>query len=481
MTAMTGMRAFFLKRSSSLNMMSDAVTVPPVLLIRTISALTLGSSSAFLSSSRRRTRSGTRGGGAPMTRVGDEPSSLMNPGMSVKRIFARPEPSTVRSSRGLIRGVRSIETSEQPAASRTSKRKIARDRMPAVYPAGLNGVPALWDNRWVTPDLQLTLDDVRGAAQRLANRIYRTPVIASQPFDDASGCRVFFKCENLQIAGSFKIRGALNKLRSLTAAERSRGVIAYSSGNHAQGVALAAQMVGTSAIICMPTDAPALKVEATRGYGAEIVFYDRLKDDRAAVARRLADETGRVLVPPYDDPAIMAGQGTAALELFEEVPALDALVTPVGGGGLMAGCSTVARSLSPQITIVGVEADTANDTYLSLQKGERVTIPPPPTIADGIRPQSPGELTFPILRENLSAVALVSDAEIIAAVRFLALRTRVVVEPTGAVGAAAVLTRKLAVPAGARIGVVLSGGNLDPDLLIRILRGELSGSGVSAG
>jgi len=341
--------------------------------------------------------------------------------------------------------------------------------MPAVYPAGLNGVRALWDNRRVTPDLQLTLDDVQGAAQRLANRIYRTPVISSQPFDDASGCRVFFKCENLQIAGSFKIRGALNKLRSLTAAERGRGVIAYSSGNHAQGVALAAQMVGTSAIICMPTDAPALKVEATRGYGAEIVFYDRLKDDRAAVARRLADETGRVLVPPYDDPAIMAGQGTAALELFEEVPALDVLVTPVGGGGLMAGCSTVARSLSPQITIVGVEADTANDTYLSLQKGERVTIPPPPTIADGIRPQSPGELTFPILQRNLTGVALVSDAEIVAAVRFLALRARIIVEPTGAVGAAAVLTGKLAVPRAARVGVVLSGGNVDPELLLQIL------------
>ena len=166
----------------------------------------------------------------------------------------------------------------------------------------------------------------------------------------------------------------------------------------------------------------------------------------------------------------MAGQGTAALELFEEVPSLDALVTPVGGGGLMAGCSTVARSLSPGIAIIGVEADTANDTYLSLQKGERVTIPPPPTIADGIRPQSPGELTFPILRENLAGMALVSDAEIVAAVRFLALRARVIVEPTGAVGAAAVLTGKLAVPAGARIGVVLSGGNVDPDLLLQILQ-----------
>jgi len=300
----------------------------------------------------------------------------------------------------------------------------------------------------VTADSRLTIEDVRAAAQRLAGRIHRTPVISSAAFDDASGCHVFFKCENLQRAGSFKIRGALNKLLLLTATERARGVVAYSSGNHAQGVALAARMVGTTAIICMPTDAPALKVEATRGYGAEIVFYDRLKDDRAAAARRLVDETGRVLVPPYDDPAIMAGQGTAALELFQEVSALDAIVTPVGGGG--------------------VEADTANDTYLSLQKGERVTIPPPPTIADGIRPQCPGELTFPILRENLSEVALVSDDAILAAVRFLALRVRVITEPTGAVGAAAVLSGKLA--RGARVGVVLSGGNVDPELLIEILQ-----------
>jgi len=323
----------------------------------------------------------------------------------------------------------------------------------------------------VTAAPLLTIDDVHAAARRLSDRIHRTPVITSQAFDDASGSQVFFKCENLQRAGSFKIRGALNKLLSLTSAERARGVVAYSSGNHAQGVALAARIVGTTAIICMPTDAPALKVEATRGYGAEIVFYDRLKDDRAAVARGLVEKTGRVLVPPYDDPAIMAGQGTAALELFQDVPSLDALVTPVGGGGLMAGCSTVARNLAPGIAVIGVEADTANDTYLSLQKGERVTIPPPSTIADGIRPQSPGELTFPILRENLSAVVLVSDAEIVAAVRFLALSVRVIAEPTGAVGAAAVLAGKLAVPRGARIGVVLSGGNLDPDLLIQILRG----------
>jgi len=315
-----------------------------------------------------------------------------------------------------------------------------------------------------------TIDDVHAAAGRLLGKIHRTPVIASESFDDASGYRVSFKCENLQRAGSFKIRGALNKLLSLPAAERGRGVVAYSSGNHAQGVALAARMVGTSAVICMPTDAPTLKVEATRNYGAEIVFYDRMKDDRAALAQRIASETGRVLVPPYDDYAIMAGQGTAALELFQDVPSLDALVTPVGGGGLMAGCATVAKSLLPSLAVIGVEADTANDTYLSLQKGERVTIPPPPTIADGIRVTSPGTLTFPILRERLTGVSLVTDAEIVAAVRMLALRARIVVEPTGAVGAAAVLAGKLTVPRGARVGVVLSGGNIDPDLLIRILQ-----------
>jgi len=315
-----------------------------------------------------------------------------------------------------------------------------------------------------------TIDDVHAAAGRLLGKIHRTPVIASESFDDASGYRVSFKCENLQRAGSFKIRGALNKLLSLPAAERGRGVVAYSSGNHAQGVALAARMVGTSAVICMPTDAPTLKVEATRNYGAEIVFYDRMKDDRAALAQRIASETGRVLVPPYDDYAIMAGQGTAALELFQDVPSLDALVTPVGGGGLMAGCATVAKSLLPSLAVIGVEADTANDTYLSLQKGERVTIPPPPTIADGIRVTSPGALTFPILRERLTGVSLVTDAEIVAAVRMLALRARIVVEPTGAVGAAAVLAGKLTVPRGARVGVVLSGGNIDPDLLIRILQ-----------
>ena len=317
----------------------------------------------------------------------------------------------------------------------------------------------------------LTIDDVRAAARRLGNRIHRTPVISSQSFDDASGFTVFFKCENLQRAGAFKIRGALNKLLTLTPQERARGVVAFSSGNHAQGVALAARMVGTTAVVCMPKDAPPLKVEATRNYGAEIVVYDRHTEDREQVARAVMERTGRVLVPPYDDFAIMAGQGTAALELLEDVPSLDALLAPVGGGGLMAGCSTVARALFPGLQVFGVETETANDTYLSLRRGERVTIPPPPTIADGIRLTTPGALTFPILKSNLADMLLVSDEEVRAAVRFLALRARIVVEPTGAVPAAAVLGRHLPLGRGARVGVVLSGGNIEPSLLIEILKG----------
>lgn len=318
----------------------------------------------------------------------------------------------------------------------------------------------------------LSLDDIRAAARRLAGRVTRTPVLTSEAWDAATGHHVFLKSESLQRAGSFKIRGALNRVLTLSPADVRRGVLAFSSGNHAQGVALAARLVGTTALIVMPKDAPALKVEATRGYGAEIVFYDRQTEDREAIARRLAADTGRVLVPPFDDYAIMAGQGTAALELLEDAPGLDALVTPVGGGGLMAGCSTVARALRPDISIVGVEADTANDTYLSLRKGERVTIAPPPTIADGIRLTTPGALTFPILQRNRVEIVLVTDDEIRAAVRALALKARIVVEPTGAVGAAAVLAGTLSLPPGARVGVVLSGGNIDPAVLIEILRGR---------
>jgi threonine dehydratase len=315
----------------------------------------------------------------------------------------------------------------------------------------------------------LSIDDVRAAARRLEHRVYRTPVVRSAWWDELTGGQVFFKCESLQRTGSFKIRGALNKLSTLTEDERRRGVVAFSSGNHAQGVALAARLVGTSAVICMPADAPRMKVEATRADGAEIVTYDRLRDDREALGRAIAAETGRVLVPPFDDYAIMAGQGTAALELVEDVPSLDVLVTPVGGGGLMAGCSTVARSLVPGIKIFGVEPDTGQDTYLSLQQGRRVSVPPPPTIADGVRTTEPGEKTFPVLQANIDGILLVSDPEIVAALRALAFRARLVVEPTGAVGAAALLAGKVPVGSGARVGVVLSGGNVDPDLLARLL------------
>jgi threonine dehydratase len=315
----------------------------------------------------------------------------------------------------------------------------------------------------------LTLEDVKAAARRLEGRIHRTPVLTSRALDEATGHAVLLKCENLQRAGAFKIRGALNKLLSLGADERARGVVAFSSGNHAQGVARAARMTSTAATILMPTDAPALKLAATRGYGAEVVFYDRQTEDREARARALVADTKRVLVPPYDDYAIMAGQGTAALELLADAPDLDVLLTPVGGGGLMAGCATVAKALRPSIRIFGVEADTANDTWLSLRKGERVTIAPPPTIADGIRNASPGALTFPILRATLDDVLLVSDEEIARAVRFLLLRAKVLAEPTGAVALAAVLAGKLPIERGARLGVVLSGGNVDPSTLATLL------------
>ncbi len=316
----------------------------------------------------------------------------------------------------------------------------------------------------------LAFEDVQEAARRLSDRIHRTPVITCRSFDEVVGASVFFKCENLQRAGSFKIRGALNKLFTLSAEERRRGVVAFSSGNHAQGVALAARLTGSTAVIVMPTDAPSLKVAATRHYGAEIVFYDRQKEDREAIAKEIAEQSGRVLIPPYDDYAIMAGQGTAALELFQDVPSLEVLLTPVGGGGLLAGCSTAVKALVPGARVYGVEADTANDTWLSFRKGERVRILPPPTIADGIRNLSPGELTFPILQQLVEEILLVSDDEIVQAVRFLLFRAKLLVEPTGAVPAAALLAGRVLLDRGARVGVVLSGGNVDPSLLAEVLR-----------
>jgi threonine dehydratase len=317
----------------------------------------------------------------------------------------------------------------------------------------------------------LTLEKIKEAAARIDGHIHHTPVITSRSFNLRVGREVFFKCENLQRAGAFKIRGATNKILSLSDEEKRRGVAAFSSGNHAQAVALASREAGIPAVIAMPDDAPKAKVAATRGYGAEIIFYDRLKQDREQVAIEIAERDGRVMVPPYDDYTILAGQGTCGLELLEEVPDLDCLLAPCSGGGLFAGVSTAAKAINPGIRCFPVEPDTADDTRQSFLKGERVTIPPPPTIADGLRVQSPGTLTFPILQQTAEDVLTVSDEEIMETIKFLLFRAKLLVEPSGAAAAAAVFAGKL--PSDARrVGVVLSGGNIDAELLSQILSKE---------
>lgn len=268
---------------------------------------------------------------------------------------------------------------------------------------------------------------------------------------------MYLKAESFQRGGAFKFRGAYNKVSSLPEEERRRGVIAFSSGNHAQAVSIAARLLGTSATIVMPKDAPAAKLEATRGYGAEIVPYDRWTEDREAIGAKLAEERGLALVKPYDDPLVMAGQGTTALELLDEVPDLDVLVVPIGGGGLIAGCATVAKALRPGMRVVGVEPEAANDTQRSLAAGERVHIDLPRTIADGLQSPTPGELTFEVNRRRVDEVVTVSEAEIVAAMTFLFDRMKLVTEPSGAVGVAALLNDRVH---GKRIGVVISGGNV---------------------
>ena len=315
----------------------------------------------------------------------------------------------------------------------------------------------------------LNIDMIKEARERIGARIHRTPVITSQQFDQVAGKEVFFKCENFQRAGAFKIRGATNKIQSLTPAESERGIVAFSSGNHAQAVALAGREAGVRVLVAMPEDAPASKVAATRGYGAEIVFYDRHKQDREAFALDLAEREQLVMVPPYDDYFVLAGQGTCGLELVEEVPDLDCVLTPCSGGGLFAGVATAAKAANSGIKCFPVEPETADDTRQSLQKGERVSIPPPTTIADGLRVQIPGKLTFPIVQQVADDVLTVSDDEIIATLRFMLFRMKILVETSGATAAAAVLFQKL--PANVkRVGVVLSGGNIDPELLAKLVQ-----------
>ncbi|WP_069760842.1 threo-3-hydroxy-L-aspartate ammonia-lyase [Streptomyces sp. LUP47B] len=316
----------------------------------------------------------------------------------------------------------------------------------------------------------VTLDDVRDAATRLKGVAHRTPVLRSRTLDALVGAEVSLKCENFQRVGAFKFRGAYNAASRLTPEQLARGIAAYSSGNHAQAVALAARELGTTAVIVMPEDAPPSKRAATEGYGAEVVTYDRYTGDREAIAEALGAERGLALIPPYEHPHVMAGQGTAALELLEETGELGALLTPIGGGGLMAGSATAAKGLHPGIRMVGVEPEAGDDTKRSLEAGRRVSIAVPKTIADGQALHTPGELTFSVNRRLVDEIVLVSDDEIRGAMRFAFERLKIVVEPSGATPLAALLSGRMsALPD--RIGVIVSGGNVDAERFARLCAG----------
>jgi threo-3-hydroxy-L-aspartate ammonia-lyase len=305
-------------------------------------------------------------------------------------------------------------------------------------------------------ELPISFDDVEAAAKRLDGVAHRTPVLTSRTLDELTGGRIHLKAENLQRGGAFKFRGAFNRISSLPAGS---GVATYSSGNHAQAVALAASLCGSDAVVVMPQDAPVEKVEATRGYGAEVVFYDRYREDRAALGKRLAEDRGLVLVPPYEDPMVMAGQGTATMELVEDVGPLDLLVVPVSGGGLIAGSATAAMGLSPGVRVIGVEPEAGDDTKRSLEAGRRIEVPVPRTIADGLQVSIPGELTFEVNRRLVDRIVTVSDRELVDAMAFLFERMKVVVEPSGAAGLAALLSGAVEARE-AKVGVILSGGNV---------------------
>lgn len=309
-------------------------------------------------------------------------------------------------------------------------------------------------------ELPISFDDVACAHERLHGVVHRTPVWTSATADALTGARLFFKCEHLQRMGAFKIRGAYNAIAQFTPQQRRAGVVAFSSGNHAQAIALAARLLGVRAVLAMPADAPQAKTDATRGYGAEVRSYDRYAEDGQAVASRLAHEEGLTLIPPFDHLHVMAGQGTAAKELIEDVGELDLLLTPVGGGGLLSGCAVTARAMSPDCRIVGVEPEAGNDGQRSLAAGAIVRIETPRTIADAAQSRYLGERPFQVLRALAQGIVTVTDAEIVEAMRFVAARMKAVVEPTGCLAAAAVLANKLDVR-GQRVGIVLSGGNVD--------------------
>ncbi|HDR8860664.1 serine dehydratase [Burkholderia territorii] len=310
-----------------------------------------------------------------------------------------------------------------------------------------------------TPTLP-TYDDVAAAAARLDGHAHRTPVMTSRTIDEALGAQVFFKCENLQRMGAFKFRGAFNALSRFDATQRRHGVVAFSSGNHAQAIALSARILGIPATIVMPQDAPAAKMAATRGYGGNVVTYDRYTEDREQIGRALAEKHGLTLVPPYDHADVIAGQGTAAKELFDEVGPLDAVFTPLGGGGLLSGTALATRALSPHAKLYGVEPEAGNDGQQSFRSGSIVHIDTPRTIADGAQTQHLGNLTFPILRRDVDDILTATDAELVDCMRFFATRMKIVVEPTGCLSLAAARRMKDELK-GKRVGIVISGGNVD--------------------
>jgi threonine dehydratase len=309
-------------------------------------------------------------------------------------------------------------------------------------------------------DLPISHRDIFAAHERIAGVVHRTPILTSRRADEAVQARLFFKCENFQRAGAFKLRGAYNALVQLSPEQSAAGVVAFSSGNHAQAVALAAKLLRIKSVIVMPSDASASKMAATRDYGAEIVLYDRYLEDREELARRLADQHGLTLIPPFDHPHVMAGQGTTAKELFEDTDGLNVVLVPLGGGGLLSGCAVAARALNPKCAVIGVEPEAGNDGERSFKTGAIVHINVPATIADGAQTQHLGRYTFPVIRELVDDVITVSDADLVATMRFFASRMKLVVEPTGCLGAAAVIQRRMDVT-GKNVGVVISGGNVD--------------------
>jgi threonine dehydratase len=305
-----------------------------------------------------------------------------------------------------------------------------------------------------------TYDDVIAAAARLEGQAHRTPVLRSATADARWGAQFFFKCENFQRMGAFKFRGAYNAIARFTEAQRSAGVLTYSSGNHAQAIALSARLTGIKAAIIMPQDAPALKVRATQGYGGEVIMYDRYKENREEIGRRLAEERGMTLIPPYDHPDVICGQGTAAKELIEDAGQLDVLLVPLGGGGLLAGCALAAATLSPSCKVIGVEPAAGNDGQQSLRTGQIVDIPVPQTIADGAQTTHLGTHNFSVIRRFVDDVVTVTDEQLVATMRFFAERMKIVVEPTGCLAAAAALHGVVPV-AGKKVGILISGGNVE--------------------